>query len=143
MTTFLPSKREYRWLYITTVRELQQQLLRTANVWSHGHLNVPSHLEPNDFEEREFLFRWFEGQQLPSSISPVTVNEERSSNILVGEKLTIIISISILFLSVSFYIFPDGARDIDQDYINCSDEEIDSEESQNPRKGLTLCLFHF
>jgi hypothetical protein len=59
--------------------ELHQHFLRTsyiAHLWSHAHLPIPSELLPGEYgwEERDekYFFKWFEGDQLPPSITSVT-----------------------------------------------------------------------
>jgi hypothetical protein len=59
--------------------ELHQHFLRTsyiAHLWSHAHLPIPSELSPGEYgwEERDekYFFKWFEGDQLPPSITSVT-----------------------------------------------------------------------
>lgn len=66
--------------------ELHQHLLRTtyiANIWAHAHLRVPTELYPTDFgwEEKDtkFHFKWFEGEQLPSSLGDITIDDDKQS----------------------------------------------------------------
>lgn len=55
--------------------ELHQYLLCTtyiANISAHAYLVVPTGLHPTDYDWKEeddkFLFKWFGGEQLPSSL---------------------------------------------------------------------------
>ncbi|KAK0156759.1 hypothetical protein PV328_012352 [Microctonus aethiopoides] len=63
--------------------ELYQHILRSsciAHLWSHAHQSVPSVLSSLDYGRREenhkYIFKWFEGDQVPPTISDVTIIDE-------------------------------------------------------------------
>ncbi|GBP63915.1 hypothetical protein EVAR_39578_1 [Eumeta japonica] len=63
--------------------ELRQHLLRTsyiAHLWSRAYHQDPTELSPTDWgwEEREgkYGFKWFEGDQVPPSITSITDSSE-------------------------------------------------------------------
>ncbi|KYN03439.1 hypothetical protein ALC62_05715 [Cyphomyrmex costatus] len=66
--------------------ELHQQFLRAcfiAQIWSHAHLKVPTTHGPSDYGWEEvddmYDFRWFSGNQLPSSITEITIQPEKGN----------------------------------------------------------------
>ncbi|CAH1173831.1 unnamed protein product [Phaedon cochleariae] len=100
--------------------ELHQHLLRTtyiANIWAHAHLQVPTALHPTDFgwkeKEGKFHFKWFEGEQLPSSLGDITINEDQTSP-------------------------TDDNEDISWISINCSDHESDDGNDDDESEGSEI-----
>lgn len=66
-----------------SIAELYQHILRTsyiAHLWSHAHQSVPSELSPLDYgwreENNKYTFKWFDGDQVPPTISGVTIIDE-------------------------------------------------------------------
>lgn len=66
-------------------RELQQHLLRTtyiAQLWSNANLAIPNSSSPTDYgwveQEGKFIFKWFQGEQLPMLTSILNENREIS-----------------------------------------------------------------
>lgn len=63
-------------------RELHQQLLRTSyitNIWQNSHLTQPTVLTPEgngwNLIEDKYVFNWFEGDTVPSSIYEVLLQQ--------------------------------------------------------------------
>nr|CAH7741159.1 unnamed protein product [Callosobruchus chinensis] len=63
-----------------------QHLLRTtyiANIWAYTHPKLPTTLHSTDFgweeKENKFLFKWFEGEQLPANPGDITIEDEQKS----------------------------------------------------------------
>nr|CAH7764796.1 unnamed protein product [Callosobruchus chinensis] len=67
--------------------ELHQHLLLTtyiANIWAHAHLKLPTTLHPTGFgweekENKKFIFKWFESEQLPANLGDITIEDEQKS----------------------------------------------------------------
>lgn len=63
--------------------ELRQHLLRTSYIsqlWSHAFLPIPTLSSPTDFGwqevDRKYIFKWFEGEQMPKIENITNENEE-------------------------------------------------------------------
>nr|CAH7767942.1 unnamed protein product [Callosobruchus chinensis] len=67
--------------------ELHQHLLLTtyiANIWAHAHFKLPTTLHPTGFgweekENKKFIFKWFEGEQLSANLGDITIEDEQKS----------------------------------------------------------------
>ncbi|XP_046481702.2 uncharacterized protein [Neodiprion pinetum] len=65
--------------------ELYQQVLRThyiSSIWKNAHANEPTSLNPLEYGwmemENRYVFKWFEGDQLPCFVSDLILNPEES-----------------------------------------------------------------
>lgn len=63
--------------------ELYQQILcvsYVAHLWSHAYLSIPSELSPLNYrymkENNITTFKWFQSDQVPSTISSITILDE-------------------------------------------------------------------
>lgn len=63
--------------------ELYQHILRSSyitHLWSYAHQSVPSVLSPLHYgwreENHKYIFKWFEGDQVPPTISDGTIIDE-------------------------------------------------------------------
>lgn len=69
--------------------ELFQQVLRThyiSRIWKNAHMKEPTSLSPTEYGWMEigncYVFKWFEGDQLPSSVSDLILNSEGNNSIV-------------------------------------------------------------
>lgn len=125
--------------------ELRQHLLRTsyiAHLWSHAHLQNPSQLSPTDWgweeKENKYIFKWFEGDQVPPSITSIT---DSSENIEDMEFLTVTLPFSVyisgsLILTIKYSFTDDGeekqGQDIERDEeSNFTEGSSDDDSSEN------------
>lgn len=69
--------------------ELEQQILRAryiANIWQTSHEAIPSQCEPQQHgwflneNEVKYEFLWFTGDQLPSTVNDVILDDENNDN---------------------------------------------------------------
>lgn len=68
--------------------QLHQHLLRTsyiAHLWSNAHLPILSELLPTEYGWEEiddkYVFKWFEGDQLPPSVTSISIIDENPQGI--------------------------------------------------------------
>lgn len=70
--------------------EVYQHILHSsyiAHLWSHAHKSVPSELSPlsNGWREEnnKYTFKWFEGYQIPPTITEITILDENPAGIYI------------------------------------------------------------
>lgn len=112
--------------------ELHQHFLRAcfiAQIWSHAHLKVPTTHAPSDYGWEKvddmYDFRWFSGNQLPSSITEITIHPEKGN--IFENSIVIDYTYNIRYKYLIFYLFID---DDDEDIVAADSSDDSDTESE-------------
>ena len=116
--------------------ELYQQLRRAHNistVWKNAYKKQPTTLDPLDYgwseQEDKFVFKWFEGNQLPTSVSDL-ISKIPGKFIMINSLLNILETLYtfLLFYNLRFiFTEPDSMDDEDELHNAIHDSDSDDE----------------
>lgn len=108
--------------------ELYQQVLRThyiASIWKNAHAKEPTSLSPLEYGWMEmencYVFKWFEGDQLPCFVSDLIQNSEGNNSIVTFISIIIISSLENLY-----FIFTESDL-VDEDDVSLAGDDSEDE----------------
>lgn len=115
--------------------ELYQQLLRAhyiSTIWKNAYKKQPTTLDPLEYgwieQDGKFLFKWFEGDQLPTSVSDL-ITQAPGKFIIINFSSNMVGSIYKILLIYNFYfIFTDPDSMDDEDELHYERHDSDDDE---------------
>lgn len=130
--------------------ELQQHFLRStyiAHLWTNAHRRIPSELCPEDSGwnecENKYIFNWFEGEQLPSSIDYISFEQDKECIEGIYKKLyfwKFYVHNNFLFIN-NYFTFTDDDEKVTKNAYNSdysSEENSDEFKSEDESGASTV-----